>query len=108
MLSPSSSPARSLVGRRLAQARGHLGLSQYKLGVLIGLEESSSSARISRYEAGVHEPSIAVAARLAGALQVPLAFLYCEEDDIADLLLLVHSLNSSKRKRLIEYANSIT
>lgn len=104
----STTSARPLVGRRLAQARERLGISQYKLGVLIGLEESSSSARISRYEAGIHEPPVAVALRLGVALQVPLAFLYCEDDDMADLLLVINRLTPPKRQRLLEYGHSIS
>jgi transcriptional regulator with XRE-family HTH domain len=42
------------------------------LGVLIGMDESSSSARISRYETGIHEPPIATADKIANALKVPL------------------------------------
>jgi transcriptional regulator with XRE-family HTH domain len=38
-----------------------MGLPQDKLGVLIGIDERSSSARMSRYENGVHEPPIQVA-----------------------------------------------
>ena len=39
-------------GVRLRQARERLGLPQDKLGVMIGLDEGCSSARISRYETG--------------------------------------------------------
>ncbi len=46
--------------------------------------------RISRYEAGVHEPLVATARLIAGALVVPLAYLYCEQDSIAALLLALH------------------
>ena len=48
-----------------------MGLPQDKLGVMIGLDEGSSSARISRYETGVHEPAFNIACKLAQALQVP-------------------------------------
>jgi transcriptional regulator with XRE-family HTH domain len=39
-------------GTRLREARELAGIPQDKLGVMIGLDESSSSARISRYETG--------------------------------------------------------
>ena len=61
----------SLFGRRLREIRVRVGIPQDHLGVLIGLEESSSE-RISRYESGVHEPPLATAEKLAGALGVPL------------------------------------
>ena len=41
--------------------REELGWSQEKVGVDIGIDESSSRARISRYESGVHEPPVQTA-----------------------------------------------
>jgi len=78
------------VGRRMRELREGLGWAQEKVGVAIGIEESSSRARISRYELGVHEPPVATARRIAEVLGVPLAYLYCEEDAIAALLLALH------------------
>jgi len=49
-------PTPSLFGRRLREARLRAGIAQDKLGVMIGLDEGCSSARMSRYETGVHEP----------------------------------------------------
>lgn len=46
----------NVVGRRMRSRREELGWSQEKVGVLIGIDESSSRARISRYELGTHEP----------------------------------------------------
>lgn len=88
----------SVVGRRLRSRREALGWSQEKVGVLIGIDESSSRARISRYELGVHEPPVATARLLASALKVPLAYLYCEDDDIAPLLLALHDLPKALRR----------
>jgi transcriptional regulator with XRE-family HTH domain len=48
--------------------RERLGYSLEKVGVAIGLDESSSRARISRYELGVHEPPYATAQLIAEAL----------------------------------------
>lgn len=61
-------PCARCVGARLRQARERMGLPQDKLGVMIGLDEGSSSARISRYETGVHEPAFNIACKLAQAL----------------------------------------
>lgn len=47
------------------------GWSQEKIGVEIGIDESSSRARISRYELGVHEPPLPTARRIAEALGAP-------------------------------------
>lgn len=90
----------SVFGRRLRQARKWAGLPQDKLGVAIGLDETTSSARISRYETGVHEPPIATARLLALELGVPLAFLYCDDDDLAVALLHISAMNAAERRRL--------
>ena len=80
----------TVVGRCMRELRESLGWAQEKVGVAIGIEESSSRARMSRYELGVHEPPVATARRIAEALGVPLAYLYCEDDAIAALLLALH------------------
>lgn len=82
----------TVVGRRMRGRREELGWSQEKVGVLIGIDESSSRARISRYELGVHEPAVATARLIADALGVSLAYLYCEDDAVAQLLQALHQL----------------
>jgi transcriptional regulator with XRE-family HTH domain len=81
--------------------REALGWSQENLGVLIGLDESSSRARISRYELGVHEPPVATARLIAHALNVPLPYLYCEDDDVAALLLAIFELPKGARREKV-------
>ena len=78
------------------------GLPQERLGVLIGLDEGSASARISRYETGVHEPAVTTAALLARALGLPLAFFYCEEDELAEIIARIAALESAPRKLLMQ------
>jgi transcriptional regulator with XRE-family HTH domain len=87
----------SLFGLRLRTAREHAGMAQDKLGVLIGLDEGCSSARISRYETGIHEAPFKVAKSLAAALDVPVAYFYCPEDALAELLLLWHRLPKAEK-----------
>lgn len=64
-----------------------MGLSQDKLGVLLGLDEHTASTRISRYENGVHEPALITAQSIAHKLGVPLAYLYCDDNRLAELIL---------------------
>lgn len=92
----------SIVGRRIRAYREGLGWSQEKIGVAIGIDESSSRARISRYELGVHEPPTAIAHQIADVLGVPLAYLYCEDDNTAKLLLALHKLNPAQRELRIQ------
>lgn len=92
----------SIVGRRMRERREALGLAQEKVGVAIGLDESSARARISRYELGVHEPPFATVKLLAGVLDVPPPYMYCEEQDIADLLLALHKFPSKVRRQKVD------
>jgi transcriptional regulator with XRE-family HTH domain len=75
--------------------------SQEKFGVAIGIAESSSRARISRYELGVQEPPVPTARLIADALGVPLAYMYCEDDKVAALLLALHKLKPGARDRKV-------
>ncbi len=81
--------------------REELGLSQERVGVLIGIDESSSRARISRYELGTHEPPVETARLIAKALSVPLAYLYCDEDDVAVWLMELATKSTGQRKALV-------
>ena len=75
-------------------------MSQDRLGVLAGLEESSSSARISRYESGVHEPPLSFAESLAKVLGVPAAYFYCKDDRLAEIILYYASMSEAQRSEL--------
>lgn len=91
----------SVVGRRIKGLREELGWSQERIGVAIGIDESSSRARISRYELGVHEPPLPTARLIAKALDVPLTYLYCEDDKVAALLLALNKLGTGERNRKV-------
>jgi transcriptional regulator with XRE-family HTH domain len=92
----------------LRDARSKVGIPQDKLGVLIGMDESSSSARISRYETGTHEPPFATAASLAAALCVPVAYFYCDDDRLADLLIVCAKLGDSQIDQLVARASELS
>lgn len=92
----------TVVGRRIRLLREEFGWSQEKLGVAIGIDESSARARISRYELGVHEPPLPTVRLIADALQVPLIYLYCEDDPVADLLMRLYRLESGIRALKVE------
>ena len=100
--------ANNLIGRRLKSARLAKGIAQDKLGVLIGLDESCSSARMSRYESGVHEPNYSTSLSLAKALSIPIAYLYCDDDELAELILLIFKLNEGERKSLLNNLKKAT
>ena len=101
---PRFSTPKTLFGRRLREARLRTGIPQDQLGVLIGIDELTSSARISRYENGTHEPPFATAAKLAQALGVPAAVLYCDDDELARLVLAYGGLTPPLRQQLLQQA----
>lgn len=88
--------------RRLKEARIAAGLSQRQLGVAAGLDEGVASTRINRYELGVHRPDYGIAVQLARALDVPVAFLYCDDDLMAQTLLALHRVPVEVRRRVLE------
>jgi transcriptional regulator with XRE-family HTH domain len=88
--------------QRLAQARERAGLSQTQLGVLAGLDPSVASPRINQYERGKHEPQLKTAKRLAEVLGIPPAFLYTEDELLAELLLQWNDLTLRQKKDLLK------
>lgn len=44
---------------------------------------------------------------MAAVLDVPLAYLYCEEDRLAELLLLAHDLSAGNQQQLINLAKQL-
>ena len=86
---------------RLAQARKRACLSQRQLGVLADLDPTVASPRINQYERGKHEPQLKTAKRLAEVLGIPPAFLYTDDDVLAELLLRWNDLTLRQKKRFI-------
>ncbi|CAI9387149.1 MULTISPECIES: helix-turn-helix domain-containing protein [Citrobacter] len=78
------------MGKRLKIARINAGLKQAELGVRAGLDEESASARISSYENEVHAPDFRLVRKIAAVLDVPEAYFYAVEDDLAELILRHH------------------
>ena len=103
----ASNPSANILAKRLRQAREALGLPQDKLGVLIGLDEGSSSARISRYESGKHQPPLKTVQLLAQKLGVPTAYLFCEDDLMAEAILKLAQLSKSKLAQQIKLIDQL-
>lgn len=90
-----------IFSQRLKEVRLAKGLSQKRLGILAGIDEFVASTRINRYEKGVHQASIEVVQQLSAVLEVPLAYFYTEDDDLASLLLCWIKMDSEKKKRIL-------
>lgn len=72
--------------RRLREAREAYDISQRSLGIKVGLDEFVASTRINRYEKGVYQPNLHIQQELAQALELPLAYFYAEDDELARLI----------------------
>lgn len=101
-MTKSTDPIETIFGRRLRVRRLELGLSQEALGVAIGIDESCSRTRISRYETGKSEPALAISQLMAKALQVPMGYFYCDDDLEAEALLIIHAVNLEQKRRIVE------
>lgn len=79
-----------------------MGISQKELGVRVGMDESSASGRMNHYEKGRHVPDVETLRKLAKELGVPLNYFFCEDDQSAELAVLIANLSSDDKKSLIE------
>ncbi|GAA3599083.1 helix-turn-helix transcriptional regulator [Gibbsiella greigii] len=59
------------------------GMTQEKLGVMIGIEEATARQRISQYELGTHTPKYSLACQMAEILGVPECYFYIKSDEFA-------------------------
>lgn len=59
-----------------------------------GIDEGSAAIRINRYEQAVHMPDFITAVNLATVLSVPTAYLFCETEELAELLLALHKADN--------------
>jgi transcriptional regulator with XRE-family HTH domain len=88
--------------KRLKQARERAGLTQHQLGVLANLDEEHAGAKMNQYEKGVHIPKFPRLKDLATALNVPPAYFYADDDELAELLYSYGRLTKAKRRALLK------
>jgi len=96
-----------IFAKRLKAARALRGLSQRALGALVSGNKENGSVRINRYEQEVNRADMDTAASIAQALEVPLAYLFAEADDQADMLLAFSQLSKAERAKLVEQAQQM-
>jgi transcriptional regulator with XRE-family HTH domain len=91
----------SIVAKRLKEARSRAGISQKQLGIKAGIDDFSASARINQYERGKHMPDLQTLTRLAAVLQIPVPYFYCQDAELADVIVKFSALGRAQRKRLL-------
>ncbi|WP_304636641.1 MULTISPECIES: helix-turn-helix domain-containing protein [Pseudoalteromonas] len=87
---------------RLKSARKAAGLTQQQLGMALGMEPNTASARMNQYEKGKHAPDFLTMKRIANELDVPVAYFYCEEDILAELILELGKLDTLQLERKLQ------
>lgn len=92
---------------RLKLARKAQKLSQERLGILAGIDENSASARMNQYERGKHVPDFLMASKIAQALNLPTAYFYTENDDLAELIQLYSALNPEKKQYVLQHIQQL-
>jgi len=96
-------PVAVVFAKRLKAARALRGVSQRALGGIVTGSKGNGGVRINRYEQGVNRADMDTAAALARALNVPLAYLFAEDDDQAELLLAFAQLAKGERTKLLAH-----
>jgi transcriptional regulator with XRE-family HTH domain len=86
---------------RLKSARKAVGITQQQLGIALGMDPNTASARMNQYEKGKHAPDFLTMKRIAKELDVPVAYFYCEEDVLAELICVLGKLSSTDQKELL-------
>jgi transcriptional regulator with XRE-family HTH domain len=71
---------------------------------MVGLDERTAKTRISRYENGIHGPHERIARKIAEVLGYPLAYFYCDDDRLADIVRAYTEADEAGRQRLAALA----
>ncbi len=87
--------------KRLKEARLSANFSQKKLGIEAGMDQFSASARMNHYEMGRHTPDYSMLKRIATVLNLPTAYFYAEEDELANVIMVFNQLNEEQRTGLM-------
>ncbi|PHI34663.1 transcriptional regulator [Pseudoalteromonas sp. GCY] len=91
---------------RLKEARKAAGYTQQQLGIALGMEPNTASARMNQYEKGKHAPDFTTMKRIADELGVPVAYFYCEDNTLAELIHALGKLTEEEQKELLKALGS--
>ncbi|RJU10267.1 XRE family transcriptional regulator [Xanthomonas campestris] len=107
-MKPATPAPRDVVAARLRQAREQRGLSQREVGMRMGLDKDTASARISRYESGAMSISLEALFEMAEALEVPPAFLLASSPGMADAILALGEQTDQQQAQLAKVVEALT
>ncbi|KLV05265.1 XRE family transcriptional regulator [Photobacterium ganghwense] len=86
---------------RLKSARKAAGYTQQQLGMALGMEPNTASARMNQYEKGKHTPDYQTMKRIADELGVPVAYFYCDDELMAELISEIGKLDVQARQEIL-------
>lgn len=95
------------IPKRLKEIRKKAGLSQKTLGIMAGIDEFSASARMNQYETGKYIPNFSTLSRIAKALNVPTAYFYTENNDLAEMIRQYSSLDKEDQQTILSTIKQI-
>jgi transcriptional regulator with XRE-family HTH domain len=87
--------------RRLKAARTAKGFSQQGLGLRLGMDDNTASARMNQYERGKHTPDYQTLKRMADELGVPVSYFFCEDELSAEFTHLFGRLTDGQKRTVI-------
>jgi transcriptional regulator with XRE-family HTH domain len=90
---------------RLLEARTRKGISQKELGIRLDMEPSSASSRMNHYEKGRHTPDYPTLKRIADELDVPVAYFFCDDPIVAEIVCKLERLSKKDQKALLSQLN---
>jgi hypothetical protein len=98
----------AVFSRRLKEASFFCGQAcrSGDLGWPPGLDPGVASARINRYETGLHEPGHQMERLVAQTLKVPHPYFHCEDDQLAWLILRFDAMSNRQRSELLKQLGS--
>jgi transcriptional regulator with XRE-family HTH domain len=96
-----------VIASRLREARLQAGISQKAMGILAGIDEFTSSARVNQYEQGKHIPDFLTLEKFASVLNVPTEFFYARDDVMAEMLLLFAQQTQKQKSQLIAHLKKL-
>ena len=82
-------------------------VSQRALGAMLGMTKKTGSVRINRYEQQTSKADMETASAMAKALDVPLAYLFAESEDLAEMILTFSKLAKAERASLLTEARHL-
>ena len=92
------------LGNRVRRRRRLLGLTQLQLAEKVGVRFQ----QVQKYECGANRMSASRVWQLAMALEVPVAYFYCEDDRLAEFLVQYESLDPRRKNLVLEFAAELS